>query len=370
MTHRERLMKAVKGEWLDRPCAAFWGPHYNLEEANARDLAYATIANQQAYGWDFIKVMESGMYFPEAFGQELPENFTEDMQSWVNVEKFIVNHGKDWLKLKPLEVKGNKIFEKNVEVIKRIADHFQGDVPILPTVFSPVSMAGEMVGGFFDEAKIVSMIEYDTKEVEYGLSVIEETLINLMNAYIDAGADGFFFGFQNGLNAKLGWDAFMEFEHAGSERVINAVKNRTWFNMAHLCNGRFDKEENTKFIEGCLDLPFDAFNYSNTWTDLMPSFADIRKKTDKVLVGGIKHSAMPLGRISWNSPKNNDFSGKDRGEIKERLRARIDTAIEEAGNKLVISGGCGCFEPHRFCIFDEVMEEVAEERAKMHGTDN
>ena len=102
MTHRERLMKAVKGEWLDRPCAAFWGPHYNLEEANARDLAYATIANQQAYGWDFIKVMESGMYFPEAFGQELPENFTEDMQSWVNVEKFIVNHGKDWLKLKPL----------------------------------------------------------------------------------------------------------------------------------------------------------------------------------------------------------------------------------------------------------------------------
>lgn len=366
MTHRERLMAAVKGEWLDRPCAAFWGPHYNLEEGSARDLAYATIANQQAYDWDFIKVMESGMYFPEAFGQDMPANFTENMQSWVNVEKFIVNHGKDWLKLRPLEVKGNEIFERNVEVIKRVADHFQGDVPILPTVFSPVSMAGEMVGGFFDEAKIVSMIEYDTKEVEYGLSVIEETLINLMNAYIDAGADGFFFGFQNGLNEKMGWDAFMKFEHAGSERVINAVKDRTWFNMAHLCNGRFDKAENTKFIEGCLDLPFDAFNYSNTWSDIMPSFADIRKKTDKVLVGGIQHSAMPLGRISWNSLKNNDFTGGDRAVIKAKLRARVDKAIEEAGNKLVIAGGCGCFEPHRFCVFDEVMDEVAEERAKQH----
>ena len=102
----------------------------------------------------------------------------------------------------------------------------------------------------------------------------------------------------------------------------------------------------------------------------MPSFTDIRKKTDKVLVGGIKHSAMPLGRISWNSPKDNDFCGKDREVIKTRLRERVDTAIEEAGNKLVIAGGCGCFEPHRFCVFDEVMEEVAEERAKMHRTEN
>lgn len=366
MTHKERLMAAVRGEWLDRPCAAFWGPHYNLEEGSARDLAYTTIANQRAYQWDFIKVMESGMYFPEAFGQDIPANLNSEMQAWVNVEKFIVNHAKEWRKLRPLEVKGNELFERNVEVISRVADYFQGDVPILPTVFSPVSMAGEMVGGYFDEAKIVAMLEYDTADTEYGLSVVEETLVNLMNAYIDAGADGFFFGMQNGLNQKMGFDAFMKFEHDGCMRVLNAVKGRTSFVMAHMCNGSAtDKALNTKFIDACLDLPVDAFNYTDTW-DSMPSFAEMRQKTDKVLVGGIMHSAMPLSRVSWNLPHKNDFSGPDRAAIKNRLRARVDAAIEGAGNSLVIAGGCGCYEPHRFCVFDEVMEEVAEERAKNH----
>ena len=30
MTHTQRLKAAVAGEYLDRPCAAFWGPHLNF----------------------------------------------------------------------------------------------------------------------------------------------------------------------------------------------------------------------------------------------------------------------------------------------------------------------------------------------------
>ena len=68
MTHTQRLEAALKGEWLDMPCFTFWGPHCSLEESNAKDLAYYTIAFQEAYQFDFIKIMESGMYIPEAFG--------------------------------------------------------------------------------------------------------------------------------------------------------------------------------------------------------------------------------------------------------------------------------------------------------------
>jgi uroporphyrinogen decarboxylase len=373
MTHTQRLQKVVKGEWLDRPAAAFWGPHLNYEEQNAHDLAYAMIANQEAYQWDFMKFDFSGMYFPQAFGQDIAIPMNEHMDGWVNVKKFLINHAKDWYKLRPLEVKGNPIFELNVEAVKRVADHFQGDVPILPTVFSPCSMAGEFVGGFFDEEKIVRMLQYDTKEVEYGLSVIEETLVNLMNAYVDAGAAGFFIGLQNGLTAKMGHEIFEKYEFAGTSRIVNAIKDKTWFNMAHLCNATNNKEMDYQVIEWCLDLPVTAINYSSAY-DTLPDFDYIRAKTDKVLVGGIKHNKGPLDRYTYagyytpglppTAPP--DFEGSERQIIKERLRARVEKAINDAGNKLVITGGCGCYEPHRFPVFAEVLDEIEAERAASH----
>lgn len=237
MTHTRRLRGAVAGEHLDRPCAAFWGPHLNLEELNARDLAFAMIANQEAYQWDFMKFDFSGMYFPEAFGQKITFPEHEGMRAWLNVDEWRINHAKDWLTLRPLEVRDSKVFQLNVEAVKRVCDHYQGDVPVLPTVFSPVSMAGEFVAGYFDQDKLVKMFEYDTKEAEYGLQVIEETLINLMEAYVDAGAAGFFIGMQHGLNQKLGYEKFMKYEFAGISRIIEPIKDKTWFNMAHICNG-------------------------------------------------------------------------------------------------------------------------------------
>ena len=373
MTHKQRLQKVVNGEWLDRPAVAFWGPHSNFEEQNAYDLAYAMISNQEAYQWDFLKFDFSGMYFPEAFGQEIAIPMNENMEGWCNVYKFLINHAKDWYKLRPLEVKDSKIFTLNVEAIKRVNEHFKGDVPILPTVFSPCSMAGEFVGGFFDEEKIVKMLEYDTKEVEYGLSVIEETLMNIMNAYVDAGASGFFIGFQNALSAKMGHEIFMKYEFPGTCRIIDSIKDRTWVNMAHLCNGTNNKETDYEVINWCLDLPVTALNYSCTYNTL-PDFDYVRAKTDKVLVGGIQHNRGPLDRYTFNGFSNPnfppcdppDFSGYDRDIIKARLRARVEKAIQDAGNKLVIAGGCGCFAPHRFSVLSEVLDEVEAERAASH----
>lgn len=362
MTHTQRLRAAVDGQHLDRPCAAFWGPHLNLEELNARDLAYAMIANQEAYQWDFMKFDMSGMYFPEAFGQKIATPKNPDMQAWLTVEEWRVNHPSDWMTLRPLKVKDSEVFRRYVEAVKRVCDHYQGDVPVLPTVFSPVSMAGEFVAGYFDQEKLIKMFEYNTKEVEYGLSVIEETLINLMEAYVEAGAAGFFIGLQNGINEKLGYEMFKKYEFDGTARIVNAIKDKTWFNMAHLCNGT-DTPMDTEAIKWCADLPVTALNYADTW-EHMPSFAEMRKITDKVLVGGIMHTNRPLTRYHMcGADGGHDFMGEDRETVKQQLRRRVDEALAGAGDKLVIAGGCGCYQPHRFPVLDEVLDEVAQERA-------
>ena len=86
--------------------------------------------------------------------------------------------------------------------------------------------------------------------------------------------------------------------------------------------------------------------------------------TDKVLVGGIDHNCEGQDYRAAGFCKD-DFSGIDRQETKSLIRKRVDTAIESAGNKLIITGGCGFnFNAHhRFGVWHEVMEEVAEERA-------
>ena len=271
------------------PCFTFWGPHCSLEESNAKDLAYYTIAFQEAYQFDFIKIMESGMYIPEAFGQVIPPNVTPSMQSWQSVEKWRINHGKEWLQLRPLKVEDSPVFIREME----------------------------------------------------------------------AGATGLFFGMQNGLNLKLGYEGYRKYEWASSARILDAIKDKCKFRMVHLCNG--DGEA----IDWALDLPCDAFNWADQ-QDNMPSLGEVRAKTDKVLVGGIKHNGgESLDRTTAYLHAPNDFSGACRADVKAVMKKRVEDAIEQAGNKLVICGGCGVDMDarRRFPVFQEVMDEIAEERA-------
>lgn len=57
MTHKERQMAVKEGRGAYRPAFAAWGPHMNLVDRNAKDFAEATIAYQDTYQFDFIKLM-------------------------------------------------------------------------------------------------------------------------------------------------------------------------------------------------------------------------------------------------------------------------------------------------------------------------
>ena len=142
ITHTQRVKAALEGKMLDRPAFAAWGPHMNLVDRNAKDFARATIDYQNAHHFDFIKVMPNGMYFPEAFGQKLKDaDFILD-ETWQNVQVNAINDPHEWAKLKVPSMKEG-VFAREIEAVKRIADYFQGDVPVLPTVFSPFIWMGD-----------------------------------------------------------------------------------------------------------------------------------------------------------------------------------------------------------------------------------
>ncbi len=356
ITHTQRVKAALEGRILDRPAFAAWGPHMNLVDRNAKDFARATIDYQNAHQFDFIKVMPNGMYFPEAFGQKLKDaDFILD-ETWQNVQVNLINDPHEWTKLKvPSMTEG--VFAREIEVIKRLADYFQGDVPILPTVFSPFIWMGEMTGGFFRQETIVAHFKYSEEYAKIGMKVVNETNEILMEKFVEAGADGFFLGYQAGMAGKMGKEMFEAYGKKYDVENIEKIREKTWFNMAHVCHGT------AEFTEWFLDYPVEAIN----WSDQYPehhSMTEMRQLTDKVLVGGLNHSDNGSVRdISIMVRSPSDLSGSDRNVIKERIKRKVKNALDGAGPKVIISGGCGwgLGSLPRFSLWEEVMEEVGEE---------
>ena len=203
ITHKQRIEAALEGKILDRPAYAMWGPHFNLEDRNVKDFTDATIRYQEAYDFDFIKVMPNGIYFTEDFGQVIrpAENYLDD--TWMNTLQFAIKDPHDWAKIKVPDLKKGAL-AREIEVVKRLCDHYQGDVPVLPTIFSNIVWMGEMTAGHYHQEVIVSQFKQSEKYAKMGMEVVAETNERLMEAFVDAGADGFFLGYQMGMYEKMG----------------------------------------------------------------------------------------------------------------------------------------------------------------------
>ena len=55
MSHRERVMAALRDEEVDRPPVSMWR-HFFDDEVTAEGMAQAMLAFQQRFDWDFMKV--------------------------------------------------------------------------------------------------------------------------------------------------------------------------------------------------------------------------------------------------------------------------------------------------------------------------
>lgn len=355
MTHTERLKAVVAGKKADRPAFVAWGPHFCLTDRYLDDFVKTTINYQNSYDFDFIKVMPNGMYFPEAFGQKLEPASNWFEETWRTTTKYLINDPHEWEKLKAPNIREGAL-AREIEAVKRICDYYQGTVPVLPTLFSPFVLMGEMTGGYCRQEIICAHFHYSEKYAKIGLEIVSEVNMKLAEAFVKAGADGFFLAYQGGLAGKLGKDLFEELIKPKDIETINLIRKDTWFNMAHVCNG------NAEYFKWFLDYPVDAFNWADQHAGEM-SLAEARKHTDKVLVGGLNHAISRPWSIEDKILLKDDLSGTNRDEIKKHLKEKALNAIKAAGPKVVVSGGCswGLGALPRFHLYHEVMEEVGRE---------
>ncbi len=274
-----------------------------------------------------IKVMPNGVYNQEAHGSDI-EYFSgplsvEDLKAKrvFQFHRYLINSVKDMEAFPVLDVSKNAVYQREVNVVRALAKHYQGTVPVIPTIFTPAHCIPEFCGGI-EQARYY--MDNHPEAVDAMLRALVQTELQLVDAYIEAGADGFFFA-QRYSNADiLSEQEFERFCRPYDEMLLARAHGRTWFNMVHVHGAK------NFFWDQFKTYDVQALSWENTPQQIpeeeRSTVAKVRAVTDKILITG--------------TDQFHDFYG-NRQEVLDRFRRRVERAAQESGdNRLIFAPGC------------------------------
>ncbi len=237
MDPEARVRAALSLERPDRPPAGWWG-HTFQEEWSPRDLAAATVARQRAYGWDFVKLQPRACCFAEAFGSEYRPS-GEASAGPVLVRPAVMDP-EDWSGLPSVDSTIPALSDQ-VDALRMVVDELGPAVPVIQTVFSPLTVAGYLVGG--DRARMTEELRERPERVGAALGRIGDALADFTVRSVAAGAAGIFYAVSGFASADL--LPLAEYERLAlphDHRVMASVPEGSWFNVLHLCGPRIHFE--------------------------------------------------------------------------------------------------------------------------------
>lgn len=341
MTGAERIRAMLENKPVDRIGATGW-IHMSAVDRYPDKFLKETIDFTDKNQWDFIKVMPNGHYFPEAYGADI--EFLEDPTRWSgNIRRYPIVTAKDLENLPVLDPAENPVFAREVAVVKGLHDYYKGSVPLLPTLFTPLTWVQEMSQSTV-AGPTLEFVRHHKEELHKALKALLDTSIKLVDSYVAAGADGFFIASQFAKKELLTEEEFEEFERPYSEALLEHINKKTWFNIFHVHG---DKD---LYIEKFAAYQVQALNWENVPHGLkeeeIASIAKVRSLTDKIIIGG--------------TDQHHDFYGT-KEEVKEKLKRRLETALAETkDNRLIFGPGCALPMDVDWDIFT-LIREVAEE---------
>ena len=187
MTQRERLAAAVAGRPVDRLPVALWR-HFFVEETSREGLVAAMTRWQRAYDWDFLKINPRASYHVEDWGNRYESSGSEHVPP--TLVRSRVHEPDDFRQLARLAPGPQApVLADHVAAVADLRSVLGPDVPMLMTVFTPMSIAADLAGGPQD---LAALIAEDPPLVHVGLRTITDTFADFAARCIEAGADGIF----------------------------------------------------------------------------------------------------------------------------------------------------------------------------------
>ena len=307
MNKRERMQTVLQGKPVDRPPVSFWR-HFFEKETSAAGLAEAMLGFQHAYDWDFMKVNPRACYHEEPWGCRF--QFSGQPHISPKLIEAAVKTPDDWRHIKTLSPTTGALGEQ-LAALQLIKDELRGQVPFVETIFTPLSVAGRLVGS--DDVMREHLQQYPER-VHEALEAITVTFEHFARACLEVGVDGIFY-------ATTGWATYdrltdAEYEQFGRPydvRVLKAVEGAP-FNILHVCRSH-------NMLWKLLDYPARAVNWA-TADATNPRIGEVWQRSHRPVIGGVDH----IETLWHGTPK--------------AVAAEVHSAIGQTRIGLLIGPGC------------------------------
>ena len=223
---RELVLKAFRGEPVDRVPVGFWH-HFTSEEewlAGFRNQAIIekNLAGHQAFlaevEPDFIKLMSDG-YF--AYPNERLKK-VQSIKELADIEPLGADH--PWI-------------SEQVELVQKIKASFTEDLVAIYNIFAPVTyfkwLVGKVAGG---DDIIADFLAEDAALTKRVLDVIAQDIAVLTERIIkEAGADGIYLSVQSIQDARVSAEDYKTFIAPSELSVLEAANAAGGVNILHIC---------------------------------------------------------------------------------------------------------------------------------------
>jgi uroporphyrinogen decarboxylase len=220
-----------------------------------------------------------------------------DLEAWSTVK--LVNH---------------KAFDDQVESIGTVARELGPDVPVIQTVFSPLTVAGYLVGK--SSSRVVRELRKHPDVVGPALDTIAEGLVEFSRRSVEAGAAGIFYAISGYASKGAMPEAvYRELVLPHDLQVLTQLPREAWLNVVHLCGSHLH-------FGLTRDLPAKVVSWS-IHNQGNPSLAEGRKISGRAVMGGLGQRASLL----YGPPP----------EVEAEARRAV---AETGGRGLLLAPGC------------------------------
>jgi uroporphyrinogen decarboxylase len=304
---RSRVEAALAGDVADRPPVGAWGHTFD-EEWSPERLAAITVERAATFGWDFVKFQPRATCFSEAFGARWRASGGPSQPVLVEPA---VRAIEDWERV--AQVDGRPL-DDQVQALRLAVDRLGDRVPVLQTVFSPLTVAGFLVGR--DPARVVRELRERPDAVLPVLRRIGDALIDFSARSVEVGAAGIFYAISGYATPEVvPRDVYEELVLPTDEHVLGALPDGAWWNVLHLCGPRID-------VGLAERLPARTLSWS-IHAEGNPGLAAARDRTGCAVLGGVdERSTLVEGPAA-------------------EIRRQVEAAVRDTGGRgLLIGPGC------------------------------
>ena len=308
MDSRARVEATLVGGNVDRPAGGAWGHRYRDEWSPER-LAQVTVERARRFEWDFVKFQPRATFFAEAFGaryRPAGHSLRAPVTDEPRVEVL-----EDWPGLRMVNP---QVMDDQVRALELVVEGLGDRVPVLQTVFSPLSVASYLVGR--ENRKLVREMRENPEVVLPALDRIADALIDFSRKSVAAGAAGIFYAI-SGFATPDAMPAavYDELVFPTDLRIVEALPAAAWFNVVHLCGSRVNMDVGRR-------LPVQAVSYS-IHNKGNPPLGEARSLTGKAVMGGLEQRGVLVG-----GPP-------------DAIQAQVQEAIASTGGRgLLLAPGC------------------------------